>query len=122
MTRSALSSAHSQKWGSIMDDSTGKLLSEQISRLADSIKNQLSTQDQALQHHKEIEAERINLLQAQIDLLKQANQDQESRIRKMDDLVISLKTSSTIKQAGQAALTLIAAAIAACGTQRRRQR
>ena len=96
-----------------MDDSTGKLLSEQISRLADSIKNQLSTQDQALQHHEEIEAERINLLQAQIDLLKQANQDQENRIRKMDDLVISLKTSSTIKQAGQAALTLIAAAVAA---------
>jgi len=96
-----------------MDDSTGKLLSEQISRLADSIKNQLSSQDQALQHHKEIEAERINLLQSQIDLLKQANQDQENRIRKMDDIVISLKTSDTIKQAGQAALTLIAAAIAA---------
>jgi CRISPR/Cas system-associated exonuclease Cas4 (RecB family) len=96
-----------------MDDSTGKLLSEQISRLADSIKNQLSSQDQALQHHKEIEAERINLLQAQIDLLKQDHQDQEQRIRKMDDIVISLKTSDSIKQAGQAALTLIAAAIAA---------
>ena len=96
-----------------MDDSTGKLLSEQISRLADSIKNQLSTQDQALQHHKEIEIERLNLLQAQIDLLKSNNEDQEKRIRKMDDLVISLKTSSTIRQAGQAALTLIASAIAA---------
>ena len=96
-----------------MDDSTGKLLSEQISRLADSIKNQLSTQDQALQHHKEIETERINLLQAQIDLLKANHQDQESRIRTMDDIVISLKTSSAINQAGQAALTLIAAAIAA---------
>lgn len=96
-----------------MDDSTGKLLSEQISRLADSIKNQLSTQDQALQHHKEIESERLNLLQAQIDLLKSNNDDQENRIRKMDDLVITLKTSSTIRQAGQAALTLIASAIAA---------
>ena len=96
-----------------MDDSTGKLLSEQISRLADSIKNQLSSQDQALQHHKEIETERINLLQSQIDLLKQDHQDQETRIRKMDDIVISLKTSDSIKQAGQAALTLIAAAIAA---------
>ena len=52
-------------------------------------------------------------MQAQIDLLKQNNQDQENRIRKIDDLVISLKTSTTIIQAGQAALTLIAAAIAA---------
>lgn len=96
-----------------MDDTTGKLLSEQISRLADSINNQLNLQDQALQHHKEVEAERINLLQAQIDLLKTANKDQEDRLRKVDDLVIQLKTSSTIRQAGQAALTLIAAAIAA---------
>jgi len=96
-----------------MDDTTGKLLSEQISRLADSINNQLNQQDQALQHHKEVEAERINLLQAQIDLLKTANKDQEDRLRKVDDLVIQLKTSSTIRQAGQAALTLIAAAIAA---------
>jgi len=96
-----------------MDDSTAKLLSEQISRLADSIKNQFSTQDSALQYHKEIEAERINLLQAQIDLLKADKQDQEKRIRKIDDLVISLKTSSNIKQASQAALTLIASAVAA---------
>ena len=96
-----------------MDDSTGRLLSEQISRLADSIKNQFSTQDQALQHHREIENERLLFLQNQITTLKAANEDQEKRIRKMDDLVISLKTSSTIRQAGQAALTLIASAIAA---------
>ena len=96
-----------------MDDTTGKLLSEQISRLADSINNQLSQQDAALQHHKDLEAERLNLLQTQIDILKTANKDQEDRLRKVDDIVISLKTSSTIKQAGQAALTLIAAAIAA---------
>ena len=96
-----------------MDDTTGKLLSEQISRLADSIKTQLFAQEQALQHHKEIEAERLTLLQAQIDLLKSNHLDQESRLRKVDDLTISLKTSDSIKQAGQVALSLIAAAIAA---------
>ena len=92
---------------------TGKLLSEQISRLADSINNRLKQQTDALQHHKEIEVERMNLLQAQIDILKAANKDQEDRLRKVDDAVIQLKTSSTIRQAGQAAVSLIAAAIAA---------
>jgi len=96
-----------------MDDSTEKLLSEQIARLADSIKSQFYSQELSLQHHKDIEMERINLIQAQIDLLKHNHHDQETRIRKLDDVVIALKTADSIKQAGQAALTLIAAAIAA---------
>jgi hypothetical protein len=39
--------------------------------------------------------------------------DHEKRIRIVDDSVISNKTTTTLIQAGQAALTLIAAAIAA---------
>jgi len=39
--------------------------------------------------------------------------DQENRLRRIDDSVISNRASATLIQAGQAALTLIAAALAA---------
>lgn len=96
-----------------MDDSQAKLLSEQLSRLKDSIENRLSNLSAELDHHKRLESEKLNLLKLQIEANRLNTSDQETRIRKIDDSVISNKTSTTIIQAGQAALTLIAAAIAA---------
>ena len=96
-----------------MDDIQAKLLSEQLSRFKDSIEYRLHHLDAELNHHKKLETERLNLIKSQIESNRLNTSDQETRIRKIDDAVISIKTSTTITQAGQAALTLIAAAIAA---------
>jgi len=96
-----------------MDDTQAQLLTEQLSRLKDSIENRLQHISAELEHHKNLEAERLNLLKAQINANRLNTSDQETRIRKIDDAVIAYKTSTTIIQAGQAALTLITAAIAA---------
>ena len=96
-----------------MDDIQAQLLTEQFSRLKDSIENRLQQISSELDHHKKLEAERLNLLKLQIEANHSISTDQETRIRKIDDSVISNKTSTTIIQAGQAALTLITAAIAA---------
>ena len=96
-----------------MDDTQAQLLTEQLSRLRDSIENRLAHISAELEHHKKLESERLNLIILQLESNCSISSDQEARIRKIDDAVISNKTSTTIIQAGQAALTLIAAAIAA---------
>ena len=96
-----------------MEDLQAQLLTEQFSRLKDSIENRLQYLSSELDHHKKLEAERLNLIKIQIDTNRANTTDQENRIRKIDDAVITNKTTTTIFQAGQAALTLIAAAIAA---------
>jgi hypothetical protein len=96
-----------------MDDTQAKLLSGQLSRLKDSIESRLQLVTIELDHHKKLETERLNLLKSQIEANRANTKDQEDRIRKIDDAVISNKTMTTVIQAGQAALTLIAAAIAA---------
>jgi hypothetical protein len=96
-----------------MDDTQAKLLTEQLSRLKDSINSRLQQVSSELEHHKTLEIERLNLLRLQIKSNHDQTKDQEDRIRKIDDAVFSNKTMTTLIQAGQAALTLIAAAIAA---------
>lgn len=96
-----------------MDDIQAQLLTEQFLRLKDSIESRLNYITAELDHHKKLEAERLNLINNQIQNIREITMDQETRIRKIDDAVISNKTTTTIFQAGQAALTLIAAAIAA---------
>lgn len=96
-----------------MDDIQIQLLIEQLSRLKDTLSDQIQHTRLELQHHKNLELERLNLIKLQIEANRTNTSDQEARIRKIDDAVISYKTSSTIIQAGQAALTLIAVAIAA---------
>lgn len=96
-----------------MDDIQAQLLTEQLSRLKDSIESRLQNLRSELDHHKSLETERLNLLKAQITANRDNTSDQETRIRAIDDSVISNKASATIIQAGQAALTLIAAAVAA---------
>ncbi len=96
-----------------MDDTQAQLLTEQLSRLKDSIENRLQNLRLELDHHKTLEAERLNLLKSQINANRLNTADQETRIRNIDDSVISNKTSATIIQAGLGALSLIAAAIAA---------
>ena len=96
-----------------MEDLQAQLLTEQFSRLKDSIESRLIQISTELDHHQKLDAERLNLIKDQIKNLRDDTADQESRIRKIDDSVITNKTTTTIFQAGQAALTLIAAAIAA---------
>lgn len=96
-----------------MDDLQSQLLTEQFLRLKDSIENRLQYLSSELEHHKKLETERLNLIKIQIDSNRTNTADQETRIRKIDNAVITNKTTTTIFQAGQAALTLIAAAIAA---------
>ena len=96
-----------------MEDIQAQLLTEQLSHLRDSIEGRLKGCSDSLEHHKRLEAERMNLLKAQIEANRKATADQETRIRKIDDAAIANKTSAAMMQAGQAALTVIAAAIAA---------
>ncbi|BBB47138.1 hypothetical protein [Pelolinea submarina] len=96
-----------------MDDLQAQLLSEQFNRLKDSIESRFRRIEKELEHHDKLEAEKMNFIRNQLQEIQNDVADHENRIRTIDDAVISGKTTSTIIQAGQAALTLIASAIAA---------
>ena len=96
-----------------MDDLQAQLLTEQFNRLKDSIESRFRRIEKELTHHDNLEAEKMNLIKSQLQGIRADVADHETRIRTIDDQVISAKTSTTLIQAGQAALTLIASAIAA---------
>lgn len=96
-----------------MDDYQAQLLSEQFNRLKDSIESRFQRIEKDLSHHNSLEAEKLAHIQSQISGINEMLKDHESRIRTIDDSVISSNISAKLMQAGQAALTLIAAAIAA---------
>ncbi len=96
-----------------MDDYQGQLLTEQFNRLKDSIESRFRRIEEELKHHGELESEKLNHIRSQIQTMNKHLDDHENRIRIVDDAVVSGKTGATIIQAGQAALTLIAAAVAA---------
>jgi len=96
-----------------MDDLQIDLLNSQINRLKDSIEARFQRIETNLNHHSTLEAEKLNQVKNDLSALKTTINDHESRIRIVDDSVISNKTTTTLIQAGQAALSLIAAAIAA---------
>jgi hypothetical protein len=100
------------KWDS-METAEAQLIAEQLNRLRDNIDARLKRLEATIDHFQTLEVEKLNAIKTEINQLKAITNDHESRIRVVDDSVISLKTFATIAQAGQAALTLIAAAIAA---------
>lgn len=95
-----------------MDDIQIQLLSEQLARFKDGIDARLKRLEADLRHHQNLEEERLTHLKMEISHTGDLLDDHEKRIRSVDDAVIALKTSTSLAQAGQAALTLIAAAIA----------
>jgi hypothetical protein len=102
-----------------MEDSQALLIAEQLNRLKDNIDARLKRLETTIDHYQTLEGEKLLAVKAEIKQIKEITSDHETRIRTVDDAVISLKTYATIAQAGQAALTLIAAAIAAwLGSQR----
>jgi predicted nucleic acid-binding Zn-ribbon protein len=100
------------KWGS-MEDSQALLIAEQLNRLKDNIDARLKRIEATIDHFQTLESEKLLAVKAELKSMKDDISDHETRIRTVDDAVISLKTISTIAQAGQAALTLIAASLAA---------
>ena len=96
-----------------MDDLQAQLLHEQFQRLKDNLESRFQRIEKSLSHHAELEVEKLQQIKSDIQGAKNLIDDHEQRIRTVDDAVISNKTSTTLIQAGQAALTLIAAAIAA---------
>ena len=96
-----------------MDDLQIELLESQLKRLTDSIEARFQRIETNLNHHSTLDAEKLNQVKSDLSTLKTTINDHESRIRIVDDSVIANKTTTTLIQAGQAALTLIAAAIAA---------
>jgi predicted phosphoribosyltransferase len=96
-----------------MEDLQAQLLHEQFQRLKDSLESRFQRIEKELNHHEELEAEKLQQLRADLQSSRRLLDDHEQRIRCVDDAVVTGKTSTTLLQAGQAALTLIAAAIAA---------
>jgi septation ring formation regulator EzrA len=92
---------------------TTQLLNEQFNHLKDSIESRFRRIEKELEHQNSLDAEKMNLIRDQLQHIRADVEDHEKRIRAIDDTVISNKTSATLIQAGQAALTLIASAIAA---------
>ncbi len=100
------------KWDS-METAETQLIAEQLNRLRDNIDARLKRLEASIVHYQSLDAEKLNLVKVEIDQIKESVKDHETRIRTVDDSVISLKTTSTLFQAGQATLTLIAASVAA---------
>jgi Flp pilus assembly protein TadD len=96
-----------------MEDLQAQLLHEQFQRLKDSLESRFQRIEKELIHHEKLETEKLQQIRADLQNTRRTMDDHEQRIRVVDDSVITNKTSTTIFQAGQAALTLIAAAIAA---------
>jgi len=96
-----------------MEDIQMQLLSEQLSRFRDSIDARLKRLEADLCHHQTLEAEKLANLGHELQHLRAGLDDHEKRVRSVDDAVIALKAATSLAQAGQAGLTLIAAAIAA---------
>jgi len=96
-----------------MEDYQAQLLTEQFNRLKDSIESRLKRIETEINHNQAMEAEKMTAIKTALDRIRADVADHETRIRTVDDAVISSKTTAGLIQAGQAALTLIAAAIAA---------
>lgn len=96
-----------------MEDLQAQILNEQFQRLKDNLESRFQRIEKSLNHHEALETEKLQQVKSDLQGIKKLMDDHEQRIRTVDDAVISNKTTTTLLQAGQAALTLIAAAIAA---------
>ena len=96
-----------------MDDINAKLLTEQINRLKDMIESRFHKMETLLEHHCTLENEKLDRVWTEFKTTNEVIKDHEKRLRDVDDMVISTRAGIGLIQAGQAALTLIAATIAA---------
>ena len=96
-----------------MEDSQALLIAEQLNRLRDNIDARLKRIEATVDHYQTLESEKLLAVKNDLKSMQDDISDHETRIRTVDDSVISLKTMATIAQAVQAALTLVAASLAA---------
>lgn len=96
-----------------MDDTTAQLIAEQLGRFKDQLEARIRRLEDDTSHHKELEIEKLSAIRDDITMVREVQHDHENRIRQVADLIISLRTTGGLIQAGQAALTILAASIAA---------
>ncbi len=96
-----------------MDDPSAQLISEQLGRFKDLIEARINRLEDDQVHNKELTAEKLQAIRDDIVLVKSIQADHETRLRSAADAVISLRTTGGLIQAGQAALTILAASVAA---------
>ncbi|NMC29381.1 MAG: hypothetical protein GYA45_04850 [Pelolinea sp.] len=96
-----------------MDELQAQLIAEQFNRLKDNIEARFQKIERQQSHQADLSAEKLAQIHAQLDQIQKILDDHENRIRTVDDAVITQRSSTTIMQAVQVALTIIASAIAA---------
>jgi len=90
-----------------------QLIAEQFNRLKDNIEARFHKIERQQVHNVDLNAEKLAQIQHQLSQIQKALDDHENRIRTVDDAVIAQRSATTIMQAVQVALTIIASAIAA---------
>lgn len=96
-----------------MDELQAQLIAEQFNHLKDNIEARFHKLESQQAHNGVLNTEKLAQIHSELEQIRKLLDDHEERIRKVDDAVISQRSASTIMQAVQAALTLIASAIAA---------
>ena len=96
-----------------MDETSAQLIAEQLGRFKDQLEARIRRLEDDQVHNKELSSEKLAAIKGDLELLKANQLDHETRLRNVTDLVISLRTTGGLLQAGQAALTILAASIAA---------
>lgn len=96
-----------------MDELQAQLIAEQFNRLKDNIEARFQKIERQQSHQADLSAEKLAQIHAQLNQIQKILDDHENRIRTVDDAVITQRSSTTIMQAVQVALTIIASAIAA---------
>lgn len=96
-----------------MDELQAQLIAEQFNRLKDNIEARFQKLERQQAHEMALNTEKLTQIHGELLQIHKMLDDHEQRIRKVDDMVIAQRSSTTIMQAMQAVLTLIASAIAA---------
>jgi hypothetical protein len=96
-----------------MEDPQFQLIAEQLGRLKDNIESRFQRLEENASHEKELTAERFQAVKTAAGINSAAIQDHEARLRDVSKCVTELRTSHSIGQAAQAALSLVLASVAA---------
>ncbi len=96
-----------------MEELQTQLIAEQFNHLKDNIEARFHKIESQQAHDVALNAEKLAQIQRQLEQIQTLLDDHEKRIRNMADAVIAQRSSTTIMQAVQVALTIIASAIAA---------
>lgn len=89
-----------------MNNQQAQLIAERYRRGLELLAAQLEQEKNAALH-------RIEFLEARLHRLEETSTDHEQRLRTLADAVVRLSTSGSLVQMGQAALSVILAALAA---------